>query len=175
MFAWGSIRSHVVYSLVSSRMSSACGMDRQGMCMRLSATLIRNSKKRQEVHLICDTQAEALLYSADGQIIQGLSEGDGNQRRISVAVWKKDSVTWAEPGRAQTFFVEMACNRMFGAGKDDMIAAPDPNVTYTFQSAHLVVWDPIAWDLVRQFSLLVDLSKVSALVSSTSSLLIMKY
>lgn len=59
-----------------------------------------------------------------------------------------------------TLYVEMACNGLFGAGQGSMIAAPDPNRTFSVQRAELVVLNSDVRELLTDFEMLVDLVKV---------------
>ena len=59
-----------------------------------------------------------------------------------------------------TFYVELACNGLFGAGLGSMIAAPDPNKKFSVQKAELVVFNRDVRELLTDFEMLVDIVKV---------------
>lgn len=59
-----------------------------------------------------------------------------------------------------TLYVEMACNGLFGAGHGSMIAAPDPNRTFSVQKAELVILNRDVLKLLTEFEMLVDIVKV---------------
>ncbi len=65
-------------------------------------------------------------------------------------------------GAGQTrlvFFVEMACNGMFGNGHGGMIKAPDPGRMFTFQAADVVVINNAAHQLFWDMTMIYDLIK----------------
>lgn len=56
----------------------------------------------------------------------------------------------------------MACNGLFGAGQGSMIAAPDPNRTFSIQKAELVVFNRDVRELLTDFEMLTDIVKVQS-------------
>lgn len=77
-----------------------------------------------------DADNEGLVWTDDGKPLQGLTGGG-------------ERVEWILPesfldGKEHTFYVEMACNKMFGnAPGGDSIQPPDPNKYYTLHQADI--------------------------------------
>ena len=110
--------------------------------------------------LVFDPGCEALLYSADGEPLQGITGGDAHEFRGNRHV--ELSLTPSPELAAMTLYAEVACNGLFGAGRDGMINAPDPDRQFTLASCEVVNVDPVGhelfWDfvVVRMTSFLVD-------------------
>ncbi|KAG8144902.1 hypothetical protein E2320_013302 [Naja naja] len=64
-----------------------------------------------------------------------------------------DSLKETEP-HGLTFYLEVACNGLFGAGKGSMIAPPDPDKTFFLNRAELVVYNRDVYELLRSFQAL---------------------
>lgn len=101
----------------------------------------------EQVELLWDSSSEAMIWSTDGVPRQGLT-GDsktqffyvqtvlksspshnelpinyyieGNDRRVEYPLLKK-----AKGGETVELYIEMACNGMFGAGKNGLINPPE--------------------------------------------------
>ena len=78
-----------------------------------------------------DANNEGLVWSEDGKPLQGLTGGGERTEWILPKTWRD--------GKEHTFYVEMACNKMFGnAPGGDSIQPPDPNLEYTLWQADIV-------------------------------------
>ena len=62
---------------------------------------------------------------------------------------------------SQQYYVEMACNKLFGAGKDGTINPPEPNLIFTLEKAEIAVMDLDVHHLLVDMELLTDLVKVT--------------
>ena len=67
----------------------------------------------------------------------------------------------------QVFYVEMACNSMFGAA-GGLIDPPNPDLTYNLSTAEIRVFNRRAYGLLMDVETLYDMAKVQ-LVCDTSS------
>ncbi|KAK3097644.1 hypothetical protein FSP39_011690 [Pinctada imbricata] len=105
-----------------------------------------------EVHFLWNSHSEAMIWQ-DGQPLQGLS---GEKDRISLPLSKAVSV---EKNRYQ-FYVEMACNGLFGAGNNGLINPPDVNKMFTLSQAELAVFDRLVYNLQVDIKLLHDMAKL---------------
>ena len=93
-----------------------------------------------------DSNSEALLYDNRGLPIQGFTGGGGSDRRdLCFLLHTNDSSNNNESHSSigdetayQYYYVEMACNGMFGNGNGGMISAPDPNRMFTLSAAKIV-------------------------------------
>ena len=87
------------------------------------------SKEHLEFHW--DANNEGLVWSENGEPLQGLTGGG-------------ERVEWILPkafrdGKEHTFYIEMACNSMFGnPSGGDTIQPPDPNRYFQLNTADIV-------------------------------------
>ncbi|KAM7301306.1 integrin alpha-4 [Ixodes scapularis] len=83
------------------------------------------------------------------------SGGVGHQERLFFVLTPSASVSCLH----HEFFIEMACNDLFGAGSPTMISAPDPDKMFTLKKADIAVYDREVDSLVTDLQLLVDMVK----------------
>lgn len=98
----------------------------------------------KEVHLIWDSESEAMAWSADGKPLQGLVGGTSWCRRVDYPLVKRAPAE----GMYLTMFVEMACNGLFGVGRGGDIEPPDLTKTFTLQECGIATFNRHAWDLL---------------------------
>ncbi|XP_052810872.1 alpha-mannosidase 2C1-like isoform X3 [Mya arenaria] len=104
-----------------------------------------------EVHLRWNSGSEALVY-VEGKPRQGLcSEYDRLDYPLSESLQADN--------RSFTVYIEMACNGMFGAGDNGMIAPPDLNRQFTLSCCEVAVFDRRVYNLIREVELLHDMAK----------------
>ncbi|XP_077423773.1 alpha-mannosidase 2C1 isoform X2 [Vanacampus margaritifer] len=121
-------------------------------CWFKAALKIPLTWKGKEVHLLWESDGEVMVWK-DGKPVQGLTkEGEKTSYILS------DCLT-EEEGQSVTVYVELACNGLFGAGQGSMIAAPDPNRTFSVQKAELVVFNRDVRELLTDFEMLIDIVK----------------
>jgi alpha-mannosidase len=93
-----------------------------------------------------DSNSEAMIYSNEGKLLQAFTGGGGSDRRDLYII-----STSATGGEKRSYFVEMACNEMFGNGEGGMIKPPGPNKTFTLSTVQLVsINEPgqaLFWDM----------------------------
>jgi len=109
----------------------------------------------QEVHLLWNSDSEALLFDRNGNVLQGLNGGDGFDKREEFFITEN---LLDENGRA-TFYIEMACNAMFGAGWNGQINPPEPNRFFTLKKAEIALFDRLAFDLMYDFYIVMECAK----------------
>eukprot|EP01080_Neovahlkampfia_damariscottae_P006740 gene6740-10905_t len=103
------------------------------------------------VQLQWDSDSEALLYDTEGKTLQAFTGGNGCDRRAEYTLdASKDK---------QNFYLEMACNGMFGVGNEGMINAPDPNRSFSLKTAQIVVLDEKAFDVYMDFLVIYEMAK----------------
>ncbi|KAL1924955.1 uncharacterized protein VTP21DRAFT_4609 [Calcarisporiella thermophila] len=103
----------------------------------------------EEVWFVWDNRSEALLWSSDGIPLQGFTGSDdgGNVHREYILT------QCARGDDKYTFYVEMACNALFGNGSGT-IQPPDPNRFFTLSTADLAVPRKEVWQLLHDFEII---------------------
>ncbi|KAH3675991.1 hypothetical protein WICMUC_002287 [Wickerhamomyces mucosus] len=84
----------------------------------------------KEVWLQWDSGNEGLIYTEDGLPLQAFTGGERNDFILPEE--------WVD-GEEHVFYIETACNGMFGVGNGSDIAPPDPNRYFRLNTADLVV------------------------------------
>jgi len=107
----------------------------------------------QPLHFLWNSDSEALVWY-NGQPVQGFTGGNGCDKREEYALPSE----MIQEGEA-VFFVEMACNSMFGTPTGGMIQPPDPNKTFTVHKAEVAVFDTQYWNLYWDFKVVADMAK----------------
>ncbi|XP_031420687.1 alpha-mannosidase 2C1 isoform X2 [Clupea harengus] len=114
---------------------------------------VPDSWRGKEVHLRWESDGEGMVWK-DGEPVQGLTK-EGEKTSYILTECLQDN----KP-QSVTFYVELACNGLFGAGLGSMIAAPDPNKKFSVQKAELVVFNRDVRELLTDFEMLVDIVKL---------------
>ncbi|KAL1928348.1 hypothetical protein VTP01DRAFT_2704 [Rhizomucor pusillus] len=114
---------------------------------------IPNEFAGEEVHFIWNADNEALIWSMDGVPLQGLTGGAGSDARHEYIL-----TTNAHGGEIIQFYIEMACNGMFGAG-NGLIGPPDPNRFFNLNELDLAVPNRRAWDLLYDFQIILGMAR----------------
>lgn len=100
-----------------------------------------------------DSNSEAMIYSSSGVCLQAFTGGNGHDRRDLYFLTTSDDRT------ELTFYIEMACNEMFGNGNGGMIKPPNPNRYFVLSALEIVVVNTVANELYRDVLTLYDLAK----------------
>ncbi len=106
--------------------------------VRVTAT-IPEAWRGARVDLYWDSRSEGLLW-LDGRSSQGVNIGR-NTARLTPS---------AKGGETLTFYIEVACNRAFGAQE----AGHPPKEPYVLEACELRRFDPEAWTLFHDFDVL---------------------
>ncbi|EGG21717.1 alpha-mannosidase [Cavenderia fasciculata] len=114
---------------------------------------VPQSMKGEEVHFLWNSSSEALIWR-DGAPIQGLTGGTWVDKRIEYKLFDV-----AEGGEHVELVIEMACNGMFGVGRDGLINACDPTKTFTLVQCEIGVFDRDAYTLFTYLTMLHDVAK----------------
>ncbi|KAI9311476.1 galactose mutarotase-like domain-containing protein [Dichotomocladium elegans] len=96
--------------------------------------VIPEALNNKQVVLYWDMGCEGMVWSVDGEPLQGLTGGDDQQRHEYIVTNN------GKTGTKHTFYIEAACNGMFGVGNASMV--PDPNRYYSIKTADLVAPNP---------------------------------
>ena len=110
-----------------------------------------------------DSNSEAVLYDSEGNQIQAFTGGGGNDRRDLCILSDFDTLeregNEEEEEIRKTFFVEMACNEMFGNGLNGMIRPPHPNKSFNLAEVGIVILNKSAYNLYWDLIVMYDLTK----------------
>lgn len=111
-----------------------------------------NLQEKEHLELHWDAHNEGLIWSEDGEPLQGLT---GNGERVEWVL--KDKY---RDGNFHTFYIEMACNGMFGnAPGGDPIQPPDPNRYFQLTQCEIVAVNLEARALYIDFWILGDAAR----------------
>lgn len=106
-------------------------------------------KERLEFHW--DANNEGLVWSEDGHPLQGLTGGGERVEWIIPDTWRD--------GKEHVFYIEMACNGMFGnAPGGDSIQPPSPDKYFTLHTARITAVNLEARALFYDFWILGGMS-----------------
>lgn len=110
--------------------------------------------KNEVVQFRWDSDSEAMVWSTDGKPLQGLTGGNGWDRRHEFQLTDK-----SKGGEAFELYVEMACNGMFGAGNNGLINPPVPDRRFTLKTADIVVPNLKAVELLYDFDIISNMAR----------------
>jgi alpha-mannosidase len=102
-----------------------------------------------------DSNSEAMLYTEQGRHVQAFSSGGGDDRRDMCLLL--DELFSSDSSECIIFFVEMACNDLFGNGDGGMIRPANLNRMFTLSMVEMIEIDMDAyelyWDMKTLYSL----------------------
>ena len=98
--------------------------------IKIDLKVPKELREKEHLELHWDAGNEGLIWTEDGEPLQGLSGGG-------------ERIEWVLPdsfrdGQFHTFYIEMACNAMFGNGVGDIIQPPNPNRYFQLIKADIV-------------------------------------
>jgi alpha-mannosidase len=97
---------------------------------KIQLTVPENMRNKKRLEFHWDANNEGMVWTEDGRPLQGLTGGG-------------ERIEWILPesfrdGEEHVFYIEMACNGMFGnAPSGDGIQPPDPNKYYQLNTARI--------------------------------------
>lgn len=123
----------------STKVGEAFGPSWSTHWFKVQLTVPPELCKKEHLELHWDTNSEGMVWSEDGNPLQGLTGGG-------------ERVEWILPksfrdGKQHTIYIEMACNGMFGNPSGDIIQPPDPNRYFQLSKAEIVAVNLIARQL----------------------------
>lgn len=123
------------------------------------------------IHLLWNSASEAAVWTRDGKLMQGLTGGDGGDRRTEFILKREHCI--GEPAASSSapfsaspslagctfeLYIEMAANGMFGVGSG-FIGPPEPDRSFTLSVAELGWFDPEYARLRSDFGMVRDMAK----------------
>ena len=125
------------------------------------------SQRPRRICLLWNSSSEAAVWSMDGRCLQGLTGGNGGDRRTEFilpppppASTSSASSSAAEDEEYFECLIEVACNGMFGCDGGGFISPPDPSRTFEVVQAELGLYDGEYADLLQDFTLVKDMARI---------------
>ena len=113
----------------------------------------------QCVALRWNSSSEAMLYDSEGRSLQGFTGSNGENCRDLYIISQKCNFS----GSSLIYYVEMACNELFGNGNNGMIFPPNEKRFFNLSAVELVVLNSAAhslfWDVKVMYDLITELKK----------------
>ncbi|KAM8972229.1 alpha-mannosidase 2C1 [Pelodytes ibericus] len=107
----------------------------------------------KEVHLIWESDGEGMVWK-NGEPVQGLTkEGEKTSYVLTNELKVQDP-------HCMTLYIEMACNGLFGAGQNSMIAPVDLCKTFSLQKAELAIVHRDVQELLLDFEIIYNMAKL---------------
>ncbi|OAL44140.1 hypothetical protein IQ07DRAFT_578979 [Pyrenochaeta sp. DS3sAY3a] len=98
---------------------------------KVQLTVPKDLITKEHLEFVWDANNEGLIWTEDGYTVHGLTGGGERNQWILPNSFRD--------GKEHTFYIEMACNGMFGnAPGGDSIQPPDPNRYYQLHTAEIV-------------------------------------
>ncbi|WEW59996.1 Glycoside hydrolase, 38 vacuolar alpha mannosidase [Emydomyces testavorans] len=118
---------------------------------RIQLTVPENLRQKERLEFHWDANNEGLVWSEDGNPLQGLTGGD-------------ERIEWILPenfrdGKEHIFYIEMACNGLFGNADGDLIQPPNPNRYYRLNTARITAVNLEARALYYDFWMIGDAAR----------------
>lgn len=119
---------------------------------RIHLTVPSDLLKKERLEFHWDANNEGLVWTEDGHPLQGLTGGGERTEWIIPDAWRD--------GKQHTFYIEMACNGMFGnAPGGDSIQPPNPDKYFQLSKAQIVAVNLEARALYYDFWIIGDAAR----------------
>ncbi|KAJ2776811.1 Glycoside hydrolase, 38 vacuolar alpha mannosidase [Coemansia javaensis] len=105
------------------------------------------------VQFLFDSNSEAMVWSPSGEPIMGLTGGGGGERHVDYAL----TPCAAADEAPRLFFVEVACNGLFGNGNFTQ-RPQDRDIYYRLSSVELAAPNPAGWALLHDLEVVVEMA-----------------
>lgn len=110
---------------------------------RLCVTIRDDLLLGKEFDVVWDAGCEALVYSAEGKVLQGLSS---ERKRLRLS-----------GERVTQFYLQCTCNGMFGVGQGSIIGPPNPAASFSIHRCEAVMFDAEIEEWIRGMQVLLAL------------------
>ncbi|KAJ5769373.1 CAZyme family GH38 [Penicillium odoratum] len=119
---------------------------------RIKLTVPEDMRKKERLEFHWDANNEGMVWTEDGRPLQGLTGGGERIEWIIPDAWRD--------GKEHMFYIEMACNGMFGnAPGGDSIQPPRPDKTYQLSKAQITAVNLAARALFYDFWIIGDAAR----------------
>ncbi|PTU17567.1 hypothetical protein P175DRAFT_0504855 [Aspergillus ochraceoroseus IBT 24754] len=120
--------------------------------VRIRLTIPQDMLEKERLEFHWDANNEGLVWSEDGRPLQGLTGGGERVEWIIPDAWRD--------GKEHLFYIEMACNGMFGnAPGGDSIQPPSPDKYFTLNTARITAVNLEARALFYDFWIIGDAAR----------------
>ncbi|PKY07994.1 alpha-mannosidase [Aspergillus campestris IBT 28561] len=119
---------------------------------RIRLTVPEHMRQKERLEFHWDANNEGLVWTEDGHPLQGLTGGGERVEWIIPDAWRD--------GKEHVFYIEMACNSMFGnAPGGDSIQPPNPDKYFTLHTARITAVNLEARALFYDFWIIGDAAR----------------
>jgi alpha-mannosidase len=118
---------------------------------KVTITVPEDLQKKEHLEFHWDANNEGLIWTLDGDVVHGLTGGGERAEWILPKAWYD--------GKAHSFYIEMACNHMFGNAIGDNIQPPPTDRYYQLWKAEIVAINMDARMLHMDFWILGDAAR----------------
>lgn len=118
---------------------------------KITLTVPKELLKKELLEFHWDANNEGLIWTEDGQVVHGLTGGGERPEWILPKSYTD--------GKPHVFYIEMACNHMFGNAGGDTIQPPSPDRYYQLWKAEIVAVNSQARKLKTDFWIIGDAAK----------------
>ncbi|KAI5303246.1 hypothetical protein KEM56_007758 [Ascosphaera pollenicola] len=116
---------------------------------KIQITIPQNLLKEERLEFQWDTDGEGMVWTEDGNALQGLTGGGERTLWIIPDAFRD--------GKEHTFFIEMACNKILGNSRnDDMVLPPDEDRMFELKVARILAVNLAARGLYFDYALICD-------------------
>ncbi|KAL8835962.1 MAG: hypothetical protein Q9170_003119 [Blastenia crenularia] len=119
--------------------------------IKIDLTVPQELQKKEHLEFHWDADNEGLIWTEDGEPLQGLTGGGERTEWILPDSFRD--------GKPHTFYIEMACNVMFGNAIGDIIQPPNPNRYFQLKMADIVAVNREARALYVDFWIIGDAAR----------------
>lgn len=141
----------VSHDFEKTRVGASFGPSWSTHWIKIQLKVPTHMQKKENLELHWDAGNEGLIWTEDGVPLQGLTGGDRTEWIIPRSF---------RDGKFHAFYIEMACNGMFGnAPGGDSIQPPDPNKYFTLWKAEIVAVNEEARQLYIDFWIIGDAAR----------------
>ncbi|MCJ1445098.1 MAG: Alpha-mannosidase 2C1 [Stictis urceolatum] len=113
-----------------TRKGTAFGPSWSTHWFKIKIAVPKELQKKEHLEFHWDAQNEGLIYTEKGEVVHGLTGGGERIEWILPEIYRD--------GKEHLFYIEMACNRMFGNADGDTIQPPNPNHYFPLNTADIV-------------------------------------
>ena len=109
------------------------------------------------VQLLWDCDNEGMVWTVGGEPLQAFTGGTGCDRRVDLIL--TDRLKVKDDALQFEFYIEVACNGMFGTGEPDAIRPPRADKQFQLKTCELVIVNQESWDLFYDYEVIAAMAK----------------